>query len=246
MVVERKGKSSYSAGLATRDLILNEATRMIAEYGYHGMTLRDLARRIGISHPAVIYHFPNKEAMVQAVILRFEEEAGIIEVNFNEETGEMTPIAVIPQDYQDYAIALMRLGNRPDVVQALAFSAVLEWEPVNTSHPLYTYSETRRQLINNFIRRETLRLRAAGVWQFVLDEQFVARMLMTLWAGTVHQARCAATAEHNTDCVASFLATTVVVLKIAPSELMALSERVPEPLMPMFQRVMQHVANYLE
>lgn len=246
MVAERKARTSYAAGLATRDLILSTAMEMIAEYGYHGMTLRDLARRIGISHPAVIYHFPNKEAMVQAVILRFEEKVGLIDAVRDEETGTIAPVAVKAESWEEYTVGLMRLATREDVAQCMAFSAILEWEPVNADHPLYEYSIARRKLITEFMMTETQRMKDKGSWQFVVEESFLARTILTLWAGNVHQARSVHDREHNVNCIIAFLATAVVLLKISPGELLDFSGRVPEELANIYVRVMHHVSAYVD
>jgi AcrR family transcriptional regulator len=46
--------------------ILDEAVRFFAEHGFEGQT-RELAKRMGISHPAIYRHFPSKEALIERV-----------------------------------------------------------------------------------------------------------------------------------------------------------------------------------
>ena len=58
MTTQRKARGAYSVGQATRESILSAAMVLIAERGYNGFSLRDLGRRVGISHPAVVYHDP--------------------------------------------------------------------------------------------------------------------------------------------------------------------------------------------
>jgi AcrR family transcriptional regulator len=38
------------------------------EKGYHGATVRDIARRVGVTVPALYYHHENKEAMLYALL----------------------------------------------------------------------------------------------------------------------------------------------------------------------------------
>ena len=52
MTTQRKARGAYSVGQATRESILSAAMVLIAERGYNGFSLRDLGRRVGISHPA--------------------------------------------------------------------------------------------------------------------------------------------------------------------------------------------------
>lgn len=246
MPADKKAKTSYSAGQATRELILNVATEMLAEVGYYGITLRDLARRIGISHPAVIYHFPNKEAMVNAAITRFEEACGIVEVSYDEESGELTPVRLIPQNYVEYALQLMRMSDLEQLNPILAFSAIIEYEAVKDSHPLYRYAQARRNLMADFLTSELMRLKADGTWQSSVEPMFISQTILTLWAGSVYHSRVRPCVKEETNCIIAFIATTIVLLKIAPSELLDFSGRVPEELSNVYMRIMRLVANYME
>src|SRR5262249_38087837 len=46
--------------------ILDEAIRFFAERGFYGQT-RELAKRIGITYPAIQRHLPSKEALIERV-----------------------------------------------------------------------------------------------------------------------------------------------------------------------------------
>lgn len=48
--------------------ILAEALDLMAEYGYHGASLRDLAKRLGISQPSLYHYFKTKEELVEQII----------------------------------------------------------------------------------------------------------------------------------------------------------------------------------
>lgn len=45
------------------------ATRLFARHGYEGTSLRDIAEEAKITKAALYYHFPNKEAMYQRIVL---------------------------------------------------------------------------------------------------------------------------------------------------------------------------------
>ncbi|MEU5841239.1 TetR/AcrR family transcriptional regulator [Rhodococcus sp. NPDC047139] len=50
------------------DLILGHALEAFSENGFHGTTVRDLARRVGVTVPALYYHYENKEAVLVTLL----------------------------------------------------------------------------------------------------------------------------------------------------------------------------------
>lgn len=50
--------------------ILDAAEQLFAEYGYHGVTLKDVAARVGVSSTLIHYHFKGKESIYEAVWAR--------------------------------------------------------------------------------------------------------------------------------------------------------------------------------
>jgi AcrR family transcriptional regulator len=51
-----------------RDHILAAAVQLFAEYGYHAAPLRDIARRAGIQAASIYHHYPNKQALLVAIM----------------------------------------------------------------------------------------------------------------------------------------------------------------------------------
>ena len=50
-----------------RRLILEAAERRLATQGPDGIRLQDIARDVGISHPAILHHFVNREGLIRAL-----------------------------------------------------------------------------------------------------------------------------------------------------------------------------------
>ncbi len=48
--------------------IMAAARDAFFEAGYHGTSVRDIARRVGVTVPALYYHFQNKEALLLAIL----------------------------------------------------------------------------------------------------------------------------------------------------------------------------------
>lgn len=60
--VEREGRD-------LRRSILTAARRLFIDQGYHALSMRQIAAAVGVSKPALYYHFGDKEHLFQAVIL---------------------------------------------------------------------------------------------------------------------------------------------------------------------------------
>src|SRR5689334_12601561 len=54
----------------TKQEILDVAEKRFVEGGPAAIRLQDIARQVGVSHPAVLHHFGSKEALVDAVVRR--------------------------------------------------------------------------------------------------------------------------------------------------------------------------------
>ena len=67
-----------------RARLLRAAARLFAERGFHGVSIEDLGAAVGISGPAVYRHFPNKDAVLAALLVGVSErllEGGRAEVD---------------------------------------------------------------------------------------------------------------------------------------------------------------------
>lgn len=54
--------------------ILAAALEAFREQGYHGTSVRDIARRVGVTVPALYYHYANKEALLLALLDRVTQD----------------------------------------------------------------------------------------------------------------------------------------------------------------------------
>ncbi len=67
-------KRSRRPAEQARRLILDAAEKRLAEQGPEGIRLQDIARDIGISHPAILHHFESREGLVRALIERASQQ----------------------------------------------------------------------------------------------------------------------------------------------------------------------------
>ncbi len=60
--------------LKTRARILDRAMNLIAEIGYHAATNAAIAEASGLTRGAMLYHFPTREALVEAAVIHIHTE----------------------------------------------------------------------------------------------------------------------------------------------------------------------------
>ncbi len=70
-MVERRQRKSGAGGSSTRDRIMAVAEAHLGQGGYLGVSLEEVAREVGVSKPALYYHFPDgKEELFVAIAHR--------------------------------------------------------------------------------------------------------------------------------------------------------------------------------
>lgn len=56
----------------TKDNIMTEALSMFSDLGYDAVSIRDIAKAVGIKESSIYYHFKNKQAILDSIIDKFE------------------------------------------------------------------------------------------------------------------------------------------------------------------------------
>lgn len=72
---KRKPRGEYAKSRITRAAILDAALDVFAESGYRSGSLREVAQRVGITEAGLVHHFPNKPALLAAVLGRRDEHS---------------------------------------------------------------------------------------------------------------------------------------------------------------------------
>jgi len=65
--------SDDHASASTRERILDVAMDLFTDQGFDGTSMREIAERLGISKPAIYYHFASKEEILLALHMRLHE-----------------------------------------------------------------------------------------------------------------------------------------------------------------------------
>lgn len=110
----RSGSRPYHHGDLRRAL-LAEAVRLIAESGLPALRLRELARRIGVSHAAPAHHFRDKPGLLTAVAA---EGFGLLAAELRstyERTGSFLEVGVAYVRFATQHTAHFEVMFRPDL-----------------------------------------------------------------------------------------------------------------------------------
>ena len=143
------GTGTSAPGSTRREEILDAASALFAERGYHGASLRDISRRVGISHPGMLHHFPSKELLLGAVIDRLEAHA----------QGLLDSVEVLRSSPQSLVAALA--GPWDPREHSMALLATLSAEVVNPSHP-GRYRIARLRLVHEHVLEQIFEGFSAG------------------------------------------------------------------------------------
>lgn len=177
MASQGKSRGVYASGQSTKESILIAATELFGEKGYYGSSLRDVAKIVGISHPAVIYHFPTKEALLVAAVDRWTQifRAGNDYLLTNSRQVGAT----------DLIQALMHFTSRPDCWSLARFDAAVATEAGSDNHPLHEFFKERFAIVQAHITHQIEEYAAAGLAQPRLSPATIASVLLNQWYGGI-------------------------------------------------------------
>lgn len=162
----RQGSRSrgYANGRATREDILEAAFEVFGREGYRGGSLREIASRVGISHPGLLHHFGSKAELLTAVLARRDERDG---ADFDRDVAESGDL------FGSLVRAVERNAQRPGIVSLFTTLAA---EATDPDHPAHAYFVNRyRSLRARFADSMTAEVRS-GVPPEIASWLLVAAM----------------------------------------------------------------------
>ncbi|MFE7408412.1 TetR/AcrR family transcriptional regulator [Isoptericola sp. NPDC057559] len=161
----------YAKGRAKREEILQAAIVAFGEVGYHGASLREIAARVGISHPGLLHHFPTKAALLEAV-LEHRDAVDFADFDTDVEQGRTMFEALVR--------LVQRNALRRPVVEVFTGLAA---EATSTDHPAHAYFADRYPVTVARLRAELDRQADAGRLRAGVDPGVAARAIVALMDG---------------------------------------------------------------
>lgn len=128
-----------------REQILQVATEMFGNAGFRGVSLADIATRVGISQPGLIHHFRSKEELLIAALERRDaESSGHMEETFRDSS------------VVDAVLSLCRhnMAN-PESMRLYSVESAESLEPDHPAHPFFLGRYARvRETVADRVRRD--------------------------------------------------------------------------------------------
>ncbi|MFD8086060.1 TetR family transcriptional regulator [Kitasatospora sp. NPDC059722] len=131
----RKPRGPYAKTAAKRKMILDAALAAYAEAGSRGVSVRDIAERVGLTDAGVLHHFGGREALLTAVLEARDAAAA-------EEFGH--------EDALWRADMVAEAARTPGLVKLFVDLAAAAAEP---EHPAHEFFTERYRVLNERIVR---------------------------------------------------------------------------------------------
>jgi AcrR family transcriptional regulator len=165
--------------LETIEEVLDHAVRIMAEDGIAGLSLGELARRMGIRPPSLYVYFPSKNALYDALFARGWQ---LLLDRMRADEKEHPPVG------DDLAAIMLRLGN--DFVrwsvENFAYAQLLFWRPVPGYQPSEAAYEPAVELYQEgYARLATLQQR--GLLRADVDVEAAHRDWTVIVSGVISQ-----------------------------------------------------------
>lgn len=161
----------YLKGRIRREDIITAAAAAYGELGYHGSSLREIAKRVGISHAGLLYYFPTKEALLAAVLERRDSD-----------DSEREQLTVPPGlEVLRHFVALAEHNVRhPGIVDLYSRLAA---EAVAADHPAHEYFVRHYRAARDGVHESFEALAARGELRAGVDPAMAALTFIALMDG---------------------------------------------------------------
>jgi AcrR family transcriptional regulator len=163
----------------TIEEVLDIAVEIMTEHGVAGLSIGEVARRMGIRPPSLYVYFPSKEAMYDAVFLR---GARAILEHVRAQTADVeTDVRPLNAQLLDAARAMVRWS-----IEHPAYTQLLFWRPVPGFAPSDEAYAPAVELVQ-LSRSNFLTLQERGLIRADVDIDDVLRDWTVLSSGVVSQ-----------------------------------------------------------
>ncbi|MFC9995206.1 TetR/AcrR family transcriptional regulator [Nocardia sp. NPDC127526] len=155
-----------------REQIIDEALKTFADNGYRSASIAEIAERCGLSQPGLLHYFPNKAALLSAV-LDYRDRLDYTRLGFDQDLRGTALLERLIQlvEHNMHVPGLVRLFT------------VVTSEAVTADHPAHEWVVDRyRNLQAHFVKALEAGI-ADGEFRSDIDTRAIARQIVAMMDG---------------------------------------------------------------
>lgn len=169
-------RGSYAKSAAVKNRIIEACIDAFAETGFYGATMKDIAKRAGISYTGLLHHFPRKEDLLLAVLeLRLDRDQEFL-AGANALDAQANPLNV----FRGMLDVIVQNELRPGLLE---LHCVVSGEATSPEHPAHEHYVTHYRNLRQFYTQAFMTLSAHGELGVEVDPQALATMTISLLNG---------------------------------------------------------------
>jgi AcrR family transcriptional regulator len=158
----------YAKGVIKREAILDAALQVFSQVGFQGSTLREIARKCGVSHQSLMHYFPSKQELLIAVLHRRDER---LRRHFNDPSGMAVGELIALAEYN---------ASAPGHIELFSAAAA---EATAVDHPGHQYyAQFYRSLVSSMTTYLTI-AEQHGMLKPGISPEVASRVLLALVDG---------------------------------------------------------------
>lgn len=164
------GRTRYANGQRRRAEIVDAATHVFAERGFQGLSMRQIAEAVGVSHTLLRHHFGTKDALLEAVLQRREEQEHQWRADLLATHGLLEAIPLI-------------MEHNTTIRGLIQLDTMIRTEAVSPDHPAHEYVVGLAARFRNQAQADLAAEQAAGRVRADVDPEVTALEITSLIEG---------------------------------------------------------------
>ncbi|MFJ2115317.1 MULTISPECIES: TetR/AcrR family transcriptional regulator [unclassified Streptomyces] len=170
------GRGPYAKTAEVRRRILEACVDAFGETGFYGATMKDIAKRAGISHTGLLHHFARKEGLLIAVLELRDE----LSAQFLTSADAMDPSSNPVEALRGMLTVVVDNELQPGIME---LHCVLSGEATSPGHPAHTYFAKRYRSVRRFYTDAYTELAKRGELRSEATPETLATMTIALING---------------------------------------------------------------
>ncbi|MCZ2816342.1 TetR/AcrR family transcriptional regulator [Modestobacter sp. VKM Ac-2984] len=169
-------RGPYAKSADIRHRIVEACVDALAETGFHGVTMKDVARRADLGYTTLLHHYSRKEDLLAAVLrLRADEST-----EYLHSAQALDPATHPLEALRGMLAVLVDNEQRPGIIE---LHVVLSAEATSPHHPAHSYYAEQSRALRDFYRLAFATLATQGRLHSPLDPETLATMTVSLVRG---------------------------------------------------------------